>query len=186
MWAFILSPVSDQSIRLSRLIKVFACDSLDSFGHKLSMWVTGYQCMFVSSKGHLVWFTQQLCYNHSVSPRFVLFISSPELHAPQMSLLYTHALASVVVRLSSVHIVQTSPEPLGQSTPNFMWSLNGKGKRKFVHGIWVTWPRWPPRPYMVKTLQNSSPEPVNLFPRNLVCNIGDSVPLSFVQMMTLC
>ena len=34
------------------------------------------------------------------------------------------------------------------------------GERKFVRTIWVTWPRWPPRPYMVKTLQkSSSPEP---------------------------
>ena len=51
----------------------------------------------------------------------------------------------------------------------------GKGKRKFVRGIWVTWPRWPPGPYMVKTLQkSSSPEPVGRFLWNLVCSIGDS------------
>ena len=39
----------------------------------------------------------------------------------------------------------------------------------------VTWPRWPPRPYMIKNLQkSSSPEPVDRFPLNLVCSIGDS------------
>ena len=42
-----------------------------------------------------------------------------------------------------------------------MWSLHGSGERKFVRGIWVTWPRWPPRPYMVETFQkSSSPEPM--------------------------
>ena len=30
----------------------------------------------------------------------------------------------------------------------------GKGERKFVCGIWVTWPRWPSRPYMVKPFKN--------------------------------
>ena len=29
------------------------------------------------------------------------------------------------------------------------------GGTKFVRGIWVTWPRWPPCPYRVKTLQKS-------------------------------
>ena len=61
------------------------------------------------------------------------------------------------VRPSSVRRSQfqtsSSPKALGQSKPNFMWSLLGKGERKFVRGIWVTWPRWPPRRYIVKTLQ---------------------------------
>ena len=55
---------------------------------------------------------------------------------------------------------------------NFMWSLHGSGKRKFVRGIWVTWPRWPPRPYMVKTLQKSSPGPKGQWPWALVCSTG--------------
>ena len=38
----------------------------------------------------------------------------------------------------------------------------------------------------VKTLQkSSSPEPMDRFPRNLVCSIGDSSPSLFVQMTTL-
>ena len=61
------------------------------------------------------------------------------------------------------HFQRSSPKPLGQSKPNFMWSLQGSVERKFVHGVWVTWPRWPPRQYMVKTLQkSSSPEPKDL------------------------
>ena len=37
--------------------------------------------------------------------------------------------------------------------------------------------KMPPIPYMVKTLQKSStPEPVDRFPRNLVCSIGDASP----------
>ena len=35
--------------------------------------------------------------------------------------------------------------------PNFMWSLSGIGERKFVQMVQVTWPRWPPCPYMVET-----------------------------------
>ena len=44
--------------------------------------------------------------------------------------------------------------------------------------------------YMVKTLQKSSQEPVDQFPRNLVCSMdsgqskGDSGQSKFVQMMT--
>ena len=50
----------------------------------------------------------------------------------------------------------------------------------------VTWPRWPPRPYIIKTLQKSSfLEPAGSFPRNLVCSIRDSCQSYFVQMMTL-
>ena len=41
-----------------------------------------------------------------------------------------------------------------------------------------TWPRWPPRPYMVKTLQkSSSPEPKGQWSCGLVCSIGDSGPI---------
>ena len=57
--------------------------------------------------------------------------------------------------------------------PNFIWSLSGLGERKFVCGVWVTWPRWQSRPYMVKTLQkSSSPEPKGQWPCGLVCSIG--------------
>ena len=37
-------------------------------------------------------------------------------------------------RPSVVHHFQRSspPKPLGQSKPNFMWSLLGKGERKFI------------------------------------------------------
>ena len=34
-----------------------------------------------------------------------------------------------------------------------MLSLHGMGERKFVQPVLVTWPRWPPCPYMVKTLK---------------------------------
>ena len=62
---------------------------------------------------------------------------------------------------------------MGQSKPNFIWSLSGMGERTFVHGVWVTWPRWPQCPYMVKTLKKSlSPEPKGQWPCGLVCSIG--------------
>ena len=41
-----------------------------------------------------------------------------------------------------------------------------------IPGVWVTWPRWPPCPFMVKTFQkSSSPEPKGLWPWNLVCGM---------------
>ena len=59
----------------------------------------------------------------------------------------------------------------------FIWSLSGMGERKFVREVWSTWPRWPPHPYMVKTLQkSSSTESKGQWPCGLVCGIGDSGP----------
>ena len=69
-----------------------------------------------------------------------------------------------------------SQKLLCRSEPNFVWKLSGTMKWKFDEMMLVTWPRWPPHPYMVKTLQKSSPEPVDRFPGNLVCSIGDSSP----------
>ena len=84
-----------------------------------------------------------------------------------------------------VNISNISPmKPVGGLTPNFIWSLSRMGEWKFVRVIWITWPRWPPCPYMVKTLQkSSSPEPKGLWPWNLVCNIGHSGPSFLVRMM---
>ena len=49
----------------------------------------------------------------------------------------------------------TSPlEPLGQFCSNFMWSFLRVGERKIAKMVAVSWPRWPPRPYMVKTFKN--------------------------------
>ena len=48
------------------------------------------------------------------------------------------------------HFQTSSPlKPLGWLKPNFIWSLLGTGERKFVQTGLVTWPRWPPCPYMV-------------------------------------
>ena len=98
-----------------------------------------------------------------------------------MSLLY-----SLVCRPSIViHHFPRSPKPLGLSKPNFIWSLSGIGERQLVRRVWVSWPRWPPRQYMVKTLQKSTPEPKDQWPCGLVCSIGALGPVEFVQMMTL-
>ena len=54
-----------------------------------------------------------------------------------------------------------SQKLLCQSEPNFVWKLSGTRKWKSDDMMLVTWPRWPPCPYMVKTLQKSSSlEPV--------------------------
>ena len=60
----------------------------------------------------------------------------------------------------------------GSIKPNFIYKLSGIRKWKFIDTMVVTSPRWPPRPYMVKTLQkSSSPEPAGRFSRNLACSI---------------
>ena len=43
---------------------------------------------------------------------------------------------------------------LGQLNSNFIWRLLRMGEPKFVQMGLVTWPRWPPCPYMVKTFEN--------------------------------
>ena len=43
---------------------------------------------------------------------------------------------------------------LGQISSNFMWSLLLKGDSKFIQMVTVRKSRWPPCPYMVKTLKN--------------------------------
>ena len=53
------------------------------------------------------------------------------------------------------HFQSTSPlKPLGQFQLNFIFSLQAKGERKCIYSVQVTSPRWPPCPYIVKTLKN--------------------------------
>ena len=48
----------------------------------------------------------------------------------------------------------TSPlTPLCQCCSNFMWSLLGTGEWRVAKMVAVHWPRWPPGPYIVKTLK---------------------------------
>ena len=85
------------------------------------------------------------------------------------------------------HFQTSSPlKPLGQLNWNFIWRLLRMRERKFVQMVLVTWPRWLPCPYMVKTLwKSSSPEPEGWWPWDLVCSIEDVGPAKFVQMMIL-
>ena len=78
-----------------------------------------------------------------------LIFRSPEPLGSLVSLYYRHA---SVVRQQ----FKTSPlKPLGQLKPNFISSLHRMGERKkFIQMVQVTWPWWPPYPYMVKTLKN--------------------------------
>ena len=94
--------------------------------------------------------------------RFLHFFSSPEPKAPRWAISIPVTPASVVRRPSvcpsvrpSVrqHFQTSSPlKPQGQLNSNFIWRLLRMGERKFVQMVSVTWPRWPPCPYMVKTL----------------------------------
>ena len=64
---------------------------------------------------------------------------------------------------SDVHTLLTSfpQKPLGQSKSNFIWSFYGMRERKFAQTVLVIWPRWPPCPYMVKTLNQRTRGLVN-------------------------
>ena len=86
-----------------------------------------------------------------------LIFSSPEPKAHGWANSIPVTPASVrpsVVRPSVCQHFQTSSplKPLGQLNSNFIWRLLRTRERKFVQMVLVTWPRWPPRPYMVKTL----------------------------------
>ena len=57
-------------------------------------------------------------------------------------------------RCRTQHFQTISPlKPLSQLKSNSL-TLCGVGEQKFVHNVRVTWPRWPPYPYMVKTFEN--------------------------------
>ena len=47
-----------------------------------------------------------------------------------------------------------SRKPLCHLKPNFIWKLMHEWKWKFIQMSWVTWPRWSPCPYMIKTFKN--------------------------------
>ena len=66
-----------------------------------------------------------------------------------------------------------------------MWTLCGMGKSKWVQMVYVTWPRWPPCPYMVKTFKDLLWNEKSWWPWNLLNSIGYSSTATFVQMMTL-
>ena len=123
------------------------------------------------------WNVLTRCYN------FDLFcFSSPEPKAPRWAI-------SIPMTQSSVRpstFSNISSETLGQLNSNFKWRLLRMGEQKFAQMVLVTWPRWPPCPYMVKTLQiSTSQKPEGRWPWDLVCSIGDVGPTKFVQMMVL-
>ena len=79
--------------------------------------------------------------------------SSPEPKAQWWAYRIGRPLTSVSVYVCQ-HFQTSSPQkPQGRLKPNFMWSLLGTEERKFVQTVLVTWPRWPPCPYAIKTLK---------------------------------
>ena len=96
-----------------------------------------------------------------------------------------------------INIVFSSPEPLVVRRPSstifkdlllqnqlaYQSQISygasvGQGNESLLGGVWVTWTRWPPGPYVVKTLQkSSSPEPNGQWPCGFICSIGDAGPI---------
>ena len=66
---------------------------------------------------------------------------------------YSIGLCHLYVCLLSTFSNISPLKPLGRLKQNFIWSPLETGEQKFVQTVLVTWPRWPPCPYMVKTLQ---------------------------------
>ena len=98
--------------------------------------------------------------------------SSPEPKAYRLSMVRPPSVV-VVVRPSSTMLKLLLRNRWAVQSQILCGASLGRGERKSVRGIWVT---WPPHPYMVKTLQKSSSEPAGRFPRNFVCSIEDSCP----------
>ena len=89
-----------------------------------------------------------------VNPHCYIF-SSPELKAQWWAYRIGRPLLSVCVCAVGMSTCRTSSplKPLGWLKPNFIWSLLGTGERKSVQTVQVTWPRWPPCPYILKTVK---------------------------------
>ena len=107
------------------------------------------------------------------------FVSSPEPNAHRWAYSSISMLRrpSVVVNHRSQCSIIFYTETALPIKSIFVWNLFGKGERKFFLGILVTWPIWPPRPYMVKNLQKpSSPESPCRFSLNFVCSMRHSFP----------
>ena len=64
-----------------------------------------------------------------------------------------HFLTLAKGRVHTKFQTRFSHKLLCRSEPNFAWKLSGTRKWKFDNMIVVTWPRWSPRPFMVKTLK---------------------------------
>ena len=128
-------------------------------------------------------FTRVLLHSFFTCSLFIWLFSSPDPKAHWWANSIPVTPASVVRQ----HFQTSSPlKLLGQLNSFFIWRLLRMGERKFVQMVLVTWPRWPPCPYMVKTLKkSSSAEPEGRWPWDLVCSIGVVGPTKFVQMMIL-
>ena len=59
-------------------------------------------------------------------------------------------------KVTQIEHFQTSfpQKTLGRLKPYFMWSLHRMEEWKWVQMVYVTWPRWPPCPYMITNCQN--------------------------------
>ena len=86
------------------------------------------------------------------SKLYFTFISSPELCSGWAIVITFRLSVRASVRW---HFQVTSPlKPLSQFCSNFIWSLLRVGERKIAKMAAVRWPRWLPRPYLVKTFKN--------------------------------
>ena len=136
-----------------------------------------------------MWMTSQVCYLKLLISRSIL--SGPLDFEIKRVACKCHSLLKFIFKISPFI---SSPEPLGSLVSLQIGMLHrpllsvrppfskifsktaGPIKAKFhvePPWVWVTWPRWPPRPYMVQTFQkSSSPEPKGQWPCGFICSIG--------------
>ena len=77
-----------------------------------------------------------------------------------------------------------SEKPLSRLKSNFIWILHGMRERKFVHMVQVTWPRWPPCPYIVKHETFFFSGTKRRWPWRLICSTEYLSTINFVQKLT--
>ena len=83
---------------------------------------------------------------HSMTPRFDIF---------KLLFLKKKKKTTTKNKKNNKKKKQQQQQHLGRLKPNFLWSLHGMLGWKFVQMFRVTWPRWLPSPYMVKTFKMS-------------------------------
>ena len=101
---------------------------------------------------------QKYIYMFRVTLPYLIFLMKPSNFFPVFSSPELCSGWAIVITFRPCvrqNVQTTSPlKSLSQFCSNFIWSLLRVGERKIAKIVAVRWPRWPPRPYMVKTFKN--------------------------------
>ena len=155
-WPQILWKCIDRGYPVSAILYTISCLSLCNFAHLFSMvWRCACGLDLILQ---IIFVTFPLCLPDSLGSLVSLYYS----HGRRLSVRCPSTIfKDLLLQNRWANQSQIDMEP--------QWD----GGTKVYSRVWVTWPRWPPHPYMVKTLQKpSSPGPKGQWPCGLVCSIG--------------